>query len=243
MRITGIKKLRRSCNMCKLLEDYYKLSKGVSEIAKQENVNASAVYEYISEIGLFPRKYYYTTIDTGIPELNEKLKHTYMHIANRCGDSSTARRKYGRIYMCEYLTVIEWSSFCNNNKGVLLKLWQKYVGSGKKHIHAISIDRKDSGRGYTSENMQFITAGCNSWKRNVRPLKITKDGESNYFMSATEAQEYYGINRQRFGDILRGKELYSNKYIVENSTVEEVLKHNNVKSLEEYYIRLKEVIK
>ncbi len=70
----------------------------------------------------------------------------------------------------------------------------------------------------------------------IRVIRLNEDWK--HFLSCEEASLFYGIRRQSIGDILNGRELYHSKYKVENSTVEEVLKHNNVSSTKEYYEKI-----
>ena len=104
----------------------------------------------------------------------------------------------------------------------------------------ISIDRINNDKGYTVDNIQFVSVGFNSWKRNINPVRVCKEDDGwRYFMSGEEGSEYYNIRRQSIGDLLRGQfRQIKNIYKVEKSTVDEVLIHNNIPTLEDYYNKL-----
>ena len=217
----------------KYLDDYYKLKISLKEITEESNVSESTFYRGLEKRGLLPRRAYYRLIDTGDSDLDRALKDKYAGIVKRCNGRPSYK---GKSYIgIEYMPLYEWVEFCQENKRLLLEMWSKYINSGKNPRLSISVDRIDNPKGYSTDNIQFVTNGFNAWKRNVRPIKVTAEGDSRYFMSAEEGSLYYGIRRQSIGDVLRGRKLYNGKYEVENSTVDEVLKHNKVRDIQEYY--------
>jgi len=233
MILTQFDKLQASETIAEHIKQYYLLKIGALEISEREGVNNEVFYRYLRSIGLKPRKKLYLDIDTGIKDLNTYMKQIYFNIVQRC--KGRPNNKYDHIYNHEYMSAVEWVKVCNDNKNILLKLWQKFIDSDKKHLNSISVDRIDNSKGYEINNVQFVTTSFNSWKRNIRPLKIISTGEEKYFMSATEAEKYYGLNRQRFGEILRGKDRYNKEYFVEDASIEAVLNYAGVSSIEEYH--------
>ena len=216
------------------LKDYYKCRNSVTDMCKYWDVSTSTFYKRLRELGLKPRKKYYADIDTGIDELNERLKVKYNSIVNRCNGVSVHKGEYTEG--TDYLTVIEWARFCNDNRAALLGLWEEYTASGRVEQLIPSIDRIDPRIGYFPDNMQFVPYGFNAWKRNIRPVRVKHDGITSYFMSCEEASRHYGVRRQSIGDLLRGeyRELAS-EYDVSSSTQEEALQSRQAPSLLDYY--------
>lgn len=218
----------------KYLEDYYKLKISLKEICEKENVVQSTFYRYLKDNGLLSRRKYYGKINTGIKALDENLKGKYASIVKRCNGRPSY--EYKKNYEGkDYMFIYEYVKFCNSQKELLKDMWKVYMNSGKEPRKAISVDRLDNNVGYLKENIEFVTHGFNSWKRNIRPIKVTHENKSRYFLSCEEGSLYYNIRRQSIGDILRGRELYNNSYTVENSTIEEVLKNSNVSNIQDYY--------
>ena len=216
------------------IKDYYLLKINLKEICEKEGIHQSTFYRYLEDNNLLPRRKYHALINTGDKELNEKLKIDYSSIVKRCNGRSYDNKKY--YIDKEYLPIYEWVEFCNKNKDLLLTMWNEFKSKGRDRRYSISIDRIDNNKGYTLDNIQFVTHGFNAWKRNNTPIAVTYNGKTNYFMSSEEASNYYGIRRQTIGDILRGqKRLLGKEYFPEHSTADKVLAENGVSSLEEYY--------
>ena len=218
-----------------LIKDYYKLKISLSEICQKENTNQSTFYRYLKSKGLKPRREYYGMIQLGDEELNSRMKDKYAGIVKRC--TGKPSYKYKESYEGkDYMTIYEWVEFCNNHKELLLRMWREYIESGKKLDKAISVDRIDNNRGYTSNNVEFVTYGYNSWKRNLKPIKVMHNSNTKYFMSCEEASNWYGVRRQSIGDLLRGVKREIGKYYdVQGVSVNEALRMNNKKSLKDYY--------
>ena len=135
------------------------------------------------------------------------------------------------------LNIIGFESGKKNPAGISKKNY-KLIKENKNSRYSISIDRIDNKKGYFIDNMQFVTHGYNSWKRNVRPIKVTYKGQDNYFFSAEEASRFYNTRRQSIGKILRGKSTTEKGYKAIHSTKEEVFKHHNIDSYKEYYEKI-----
>lgn len=219
----------------KYLDDLYHLKTNFQRISEKENISRSKVGSDLKTKGLISPWIYYGMIDTGIEELDNKLKEKYNSIVTRCNGNNN--NKYHEVYHgMEYLPIYEWVNFCNNNKELLNNMWNVYISNNKNIKYAISIDRIDNDKGYIKGNLQFVTHGYNSWKRNIRPVSVEHNGKIDYFMSCEEGSEHYGIRRQTIGDLLRGvNRQVRNEYEVKHSTIEKVLKENNVSSTIEYY--------
>jgi len=174
-------------------------------------------------------------LDFGDEELNRTIKSKYADLVSRCRD----RREYKK-YPCdyfgkEYLTIYEWVEFCEDNKKIIIGLWDDYIKSNKDPSKAISVDRIDNNKGYIVGNIQFVALGYNSWKRNLNPATVEYQGNKYYGMSLKDAGSKIGVSRQVLSQVFHGKKEFGNKYKVSRSSIEEVLNKNNVKSIKEYY--------
>lgn len=229
----------------KYLDDFYHLKISQKDIMERENISRNDLRKDIKNAGILTPQQWRGKINTGIKELDKKLNEIYSGIATRCNGNTNDKYKLKVYDGLDYLSIIEWVEFCNNSKDKLLNLWDDYIKNNKETKYVISIDRIDNNRGYIIDNIQFVSFGFNSWKRNINPLRVCKENnEWEYFMSGEEASRYYNIRRQSIGDLLRGQyREISNLYEVEKSTIEEVLFYNDISTLENYYNKInKEVL-
>lgn len=220
----------------KYIDDLYCLRINFSDISKKENVSRSKVGKDFKKTGLISPWVYYSEIDTGVPEMDFRLKQRYNSIVTRCNGKNNNPYHKKSYQGMEYMPIYDWVDFCNSQKGKLMSMWDDYTESGRIQRYTVSIDRIDNNKGYTKDNVQFVTYGFNAWKRNVTPLSVTHNEKTKYFMSGEEAGNYYGIRNKSIKDILRGQyRIVSKDYKVEYSTMNDVLNHNRIDSLEEYY--------
>ena len=217
----------------KYLIDYYKSKISVKEICEKEGCVPTTFNRWLKNNGYLPRQNWLKLIDTGNEELNKNLKDRYSSMVNRCKGGYTDH--YGHYNGKEYVTVYEWVEYCNANKVRLLRLWDAYITNSRSRKYSVSVDRINDEHGYLVENMQFVTHGFNSWKRNVTPLKVEHNGVANYFMTREEASRYYGLRKQTIGEILSGMPYHMKGYDVSESNSDDVMKAKKVKTLEEYY--------
>lgn len=217
----------------KYLNDYYIFKVDVKEIAELEECTPSTFNRWLKRNGHTPRQKWFAKIDTGIKELDKVLHDRYIYMLKRCKYKRDDR--YERYKTMEYMPVYEYVEFCNNNKEVVTHLWYTYVGSGRKTKYAISLDRIDNNKGYLKDNVKFVTHGFNSWKRSVFPIKVTHDGRPDYFLTKEDASLNYGLRRQSIGEVYNNNPYHVKGYMVEESTVEEVLMMRKMESLFDYY--------
>lgn len=219
----------------KYLDDYYKCKIKISNIVEKEDINPSKFYTWLKQRGLFSYQEWTNKLNLKNNKLNKNCRQKYSAMVSRCSGKDD---KYGHYNGMEYPSIITYVEFCNNNKDVAEKIWEKYIGEGRNLKYALSIDRIDDTKGYTPDNMQFVTHGFNSWKRNLdRPIKAKfKDSAKwDYFMSCAEGCRYYNIRDRDFGEILNNTRYHNTNYDIEVCTIEDVLTHNNCKTIEEYY--------
>ena len=220
----------------KYLDDLYKLKISIVEVSRLEGISRVTVDRELKRRGLISPRGYYKKINTGNAELDLKMKQRYNSIVTRCNGNNNNKHHHKHYKGLDYLPIYEWVDFCDINKETLLDMWEVYDDNNHELRLAISVDRIDNDKGYTVDNMQFVTHGLNAWKRNITPLSVTHNGKTRYFMSGEEAGNYYGIRTQSISDILRGqKRLIQKDYQPNWSNKETVLSENNVGSLDEYY--------
>lgn len=218
-----------------MLQNYYRGRIPTKKVVEKLGITHDIFYKRLKQMGLHTKTYYYRQIQTGDKDLDQTLKTKYYSIIERSKGTTDYDTYNSYVKSDDYLTVIEYVDFVYENIDRLKAMWEKYIDSGRELKYAISVDRIDNTRPYHKDNIEFVTSGFNAWRRNVRPIKVTFDGETNYFLSAQEASNYYGLRRSSIGEILNGRRLYYDKYKVEPSTIEKVLNKNNVNNLQEYY--------
>lgn len=217
----------------KYLEDYYTKRIGATEICEKEGAPIHSFHLYLANNNLPSRFMVLKGINTGTPALDKALKIKYSGISNRC--RGKASDKYGHYSGLEYMDVFEWRDFCNSNREDLVKMWGKYLESGKDLRYAISVDRIDDHKGYVMGNVQFRINGFNSWKRNLFPVKVLYQNSEQYFMSSEEASRYYGVRRQTIGECLHKTPYHLKDYDVSETSIEKVLLKTGFETLEDYY--------
>ncbi len=228
-----IDKLKNSKTIESNLWDYYTDSKSLEEVCEAEGVKYPTFYSYIKFRGLKTYRAYYASIDTGVKDLDARLKVCYMGIVRRC----KGRPSYKYSYHYEKhnpLPIYEWADFCNENKDVLLDLWGYYIASGSQYKYSVSIDRKDNSKGYSKDNLQFVTTGFNSWKRNINPVKLEYNGKKYYCMTIEEAAGKVGVTRSVLSQVIRKTNNFK-KYKVVSVSKNTVLKENSASSIEDYH--------
>lgn len=92
---------------------------------------------------------------------NRLLDHVYRGIVNRCNG---VQRKYSSTGTTP-ISMAEWKSFCTSTSTEFDKLYDAWKKSGFQRKMAPSIDRIDNNRGYTIDNMQWLSQSDNSRKR------------------------------------------------------------------------------
>ncbi len=236
-----IDKLRNSTTIESSLWDYYTDSKSLTEVCEAEGVKYPTFYDYIKSRGLKPYRAYYTSIDTGVKDLDTRLKVCYMGIVGRC--KGRPNYKYSFHYEKHTpLPIYEWVKFCNENKETLLRLWNYYIENGSQYKHSVSVDRIDNSKGYSKDNLQFVTTGFNSWKRNINPVKLDFDSKEYYCMTIEEAAGRIGVTRALLSQVIRKVKNFK-KYKVAPVSKDKVLGKNDVGSIEEYHEKfVKEVV-
>ena len=216
----------------KYLNDYYKGKITAKEIQKIEGLTRYKFRKIFKENNYA----FYRDILSKLnfeDDLRYKLVKKYNSIKNRCNGESID--KYGHYNNVEYLSIVEWVDYCNKNKDLIIKMWNKYLREDKEFKYIISIDRITTSKGYTKNNIQFVSYGFNSWKDELIPLRVVYKDNIKYCLSRAEASRRLGFKReQTIGEVQRNEISLDIKVEVLDGT-EKVLKENNVNSLLDYY--------
>lgn len=219
----------------KYMDDYYKLKINGKDVLEDMQISRSKMYSLMREENLETIGVMFRRLDLGIEELNTGLKSRYSDIVSRCNNRK-GRPRNDNYDGLDYLPLYEWIDFCFENEKLLLDMWNRYIDNDRDFKLTISIDRLNNDKGYFKDNMQFITRGLNSYKRNINPVKVTHNGKDSYFMTCKEASRHYGIRENTIGDLLRGEyRLIGKDYKISKSDTNTVLRENNVDSLNDYY--------
>lgn len=213
-----------------LLKDYYSLKISLKELCEKADISQPTFYRELERRNLPARRKMYGMIDFGVEELNEKLKQKYTGIVKRCNGNHLG----GDYKGMDYMPLNEWVDFCDNNREVILSLWNQFIENGRKRKYSVSIDRVDSSKGYTKDNLEFVTMGYNSWKKNIRPIWIETERERVGFLTCEEASRYFGENEIFFRDTLNHRVERGN-YRLSESNVDGVLRQRGFNNLKEYY--------
>lgn len=214
------------------LEEYYNGRISTTEVTELLGIKNYELSRYFEKRGLYTYNVWLKKLNFKNKELNAMLRNKYKGIKERCNGIND---KYGHYTGLQYLNVIQWVNFCNQNKDILEIMWEEYVNHGKNLKYAISIDRVDKNKGYVLGNLEFVPHGYNSWKDHVRPIKVEYSNETYYFLSCQEASRFFNIRNQSIGECLRKEEHRDKRFNVDLSKVETILIHSKCKTLREYY--------
>ena len=89
------------------------------------------------------------------------LSHRYTGIKLRC--RGTKSRKY-RVTGAEYLSKREWQEWCKETEEKFMHLYKIWEASGYERRYCPSVDRIDNKRGYTKDNIQWLSLAENCRK-------------------------------------------------------------------------------
>ena len=89
------------------------------------------------------------------------LSHRYNGIKMRC--KGTKSREY-RVTGTKYLSKSEWQEWCEETKEKFMYLYKIWEASGYERRYCPSVDRIDNKRGYTKDNIQWLTLAENCRK-------------------------------------------------------------------------------
>jgi|OM-RGC.v1.012504837 hypothetical protein len=221
-----------------MLKDmYWNQGMILSEIAEKLGWSYSRTYyKFRRKYGILTHRTLWQELDIQEQELRDRLNTKWSQIRQRvAGDS--CHDPYGNYCGKQRCSEQEFVDFCNQQKEKLLAMWHRYLQSDRDLKHAVSIDRIDPNKGYTIDNLQFVTYGYNSWKDHLRPVRVTMNGETRCFGTPTEAGRYWDVRTDDVVEVLRGSKYNRHNIDIESISTEELLEAHSCESLQEYYHR------
>lgn len=109
------------------------------------------------------------------------LQHKYIAIKGRCTRMDPLHHYYGK----PFLSKDEWEEWCQKTYPTFMSLYTAWQDSGFQQKYSPSIDRIDSTKGYTKDNIQWLTHSANCHKYN-------KSGEQIIY------EWLHGVDRNKF---------------------------------------------
>lgn len=167
-------------------------------------------------------------------ELRKQLSTKYSSMKHRVNGESD-REQYTGLAL---LSQKEFIELCNENKDRILTIWRKYLNSNRDLRYALSVDRIDNSSGYTKDNVQFVCNGFNSWKNEINPIKVKRNGQVFYFSSPAEASRKFGCREDDIREPLRDSKYNRQDIQIGEIPISELLNYHNCSSLNEYYHRI-----
>jgi hypothetical protein len=151
------------CNINKNLTEFYRHSEMkdgyVNKCKECNKQDVRRNYSY--------NKQHYQKYDKNRQRMNKTriFNHRYSQIKQRV--EGRAARKYF-VEGMDVLSYSEYSKWVINNMEQFESLYNEWVKSGFKRKYTPSIDRINNTKGYTSDNMRWITQSDNSKKYNKK---------------------------------------------------------------------------
>jgi len=133
------------------------------------------------------------------------IRQRYSQIKQRC--TNLNRKDYNNYIGKLQMTIDEFYDFSYNDTN-LKKLWLAFQKDDSIYANAPSVDRIDSTKNYSIDNIQWIRHGDNSLKdQTFRPVTVyTRDGqELKSFDSLNDAVRYYDVQQANACKVLSGE--------------------------------------
>ena len=149
------------CNQTKQLSDFYKhpLTKDgyLNKCKECTKVDTRANYSKNRE---YYREY---DLKRGRLDIERILRSRYYGIRSRSEEGYYHSNKYTVTGM-PYLSKEEFMKWANENMDKFMELYAPWAASNYQKKLAPSVDRIDNSKGYTKDNLQWLTHGQNSAK-------------------------------------------------------------------------------
>lgn len=132
------------------------------------------------------------------------LSHRYNSLVAR---SSRGGNRTYRVSGMEFLSRSEWDKWCKKNNEEFERLYRIWEASGFDERYTPSVDRIDNDKGYTADNMQWLSKAENTNKymrENRRPILVRKDGiRVGIFPTQQSVADVIGTHQANVGRALR----------------------------------------
>lgn len=223
------------CEKEMLYDLYWNQGKSFQSMADELHWPQSTVYyRFRTKYDIPTRRILWKQLMFSDPELRLCLVNKFYSIQKRIKGhpSYDPYNKYSGKKAC---TQSEYIAFCNAHKTEISDLWQAYLISGKDLKSAVSIDRANNDGDYTVDNLQFVTYGFNSWKDDINPVHIIKEGVDYYFSSPEEAAREFKCRPDDLREPLRGSKYNRQQISIEEISIPQLLRYHRRTNLSDYY--------
>lgn len=153
-------------------------------------------------------------------DIKRIFSHRYTALKQRSEGRATRKM---RVSGMEFLSKNEWNQWVEDHMDDFMRLYKVWKVSGYQHKYCPSIDRIDNSKGYTKDNLQWLSSVDNVIKyqkeiHDKRGIVVKKNGKIvGRYWSQGEAAIATGVNKSNISAILHGVRSSSKGYTFEYS--------------------------
>lgn len=151
-------------------------------------------------------------------DIRRIFSHRYTALKQRSEGRSTRKM---RVSGMEFLSKTEWKQWTEEHINDFMYLYNIWKASGFQHKYCPSVDRIDNNKGYTKDNLQWLSSVDNIIKyqkeiHNKGDIIVRRNGEvTGRYWSQAEAAKATGVAQGNISAILRGVRSSSKGYTFE----------------------------